>query len=59
MKEEISALRTSLQDLIARAERDYGSDNEFVSALRSADDNLADAEDEFDNLTEEEESTEE
>lgn len=44
-KSEVSAIRTTLQDLIARSERDLGSDNEFVSALRSADDNLSEAED--------------
>lgn len=54
MNDEVSAIRTTLQDLIARAERDFGSDHEFVSALRSADDNLAEAEDvEFEESSEE------
>lgn len=43
MVDEVENLRATLQDLIARAERDLGSDHEFCSALRSADDNLKDA----------------
>ena len=61
MNEEVTALRVKLQDLIARAESEHGAENEFVSALRSADAYLADAEDfDFDTLEiEDEDETEE
>lgn len=58
MNEEVTALRVKLQDLISRAETEHGGENEFVSALRTADDNLADAED-FDLDTLEDEESEE
>lgn len=54
IKEEVGEIRTKLQDMIARAERDYGVDHEFTSALRSADDNLNEAEEtDLDNSEEE------
>lgn len=61
MNNEVTGIRVTLQSLIAKAEEEYGPNHEFVSSLRSADDNLSDAEDydfEADEEAEEEASEE-
>lgn len=57
MKEEIGEIRTKLQDMIARSERDNGVDSEITSALRSADDALNEAEEAIEVLEDEEEES--